>query len=92
MLISADDPEKIGQVHDGLTVEPIDALSGTVPARNVSLGILSVPRDLQVRIPGYGLQKINAAYFFGQYDHLPGGGPGLDDHVHQRNQRFAPFE
>jgi LCP family protein required for cell wall assembly len=40
-------------------------------------GILSVPRDLQVSLPGYGLQKINAAYFFGEADKLPGGGPGL---------------
>ena len=40
-------------------------------------GILSVPRDLQVYLPGYGLQKINAAYFFGEADRLPGGGPGL---------------
>ncbi|HMA33544.1 MAG TPA: LCP family protein [Chloroflexia bacterium] len=40
-------------------------------------GILSVPRDLQVTLPHYGLQKINAAYFFGEYDKLPGGGPAL---------------
>src|SRR5689334_11393631 len=40
-------------------------------------GILSIPRDLQVTIPGYGLQKINAAYFFGEYNKIPGGGPAL---------------
>ncbi len=40
-------------------------------------GILSIPRDLQVPVPGYGLQKINAAYFFGEYDKIPGGGPAL---------------
>src|SRR5438309_1855381 len=40
------DPEKIGQVHDGLTVEPIDALSKTIPTRNVSLAILCVPADV----------------------------------------------
>jgi LCP family protein required for cell wall assembly len=40
-------------------------------------GILSVPRDLQVPVPGHGLQKINAAYFYGEYDKLPGGGPTL---------------
>ena len=40
-------------------------------------GVLSIPRDLQVTIPGYGLQKINAAYFYGEYDQLPGGGPAL---------------
>jgi LCP family protein required for cell wall assembly len=40
-------------------------------------GILSIPRDLQVTVPGYGLQKINAAYFFGEYNKIPGGGPAL---------------
>jgi redox-sensing transcriptional repressor len=44
------DPEKIGQVHDGMTVEPIDALTKTVPARNVSLAILSVPADAAQRV------------------------------------------
>ncbi|HMA32879.1 MAG TPA: LCP family protein [Chloroflexia bacterium] len=40
-------------------------------------GILSIPRDLQVPLPPYGLQKINAAYFFGEYNKLPGGGATL---------------
>jgi LCP family protein required for cell wall assembly len=40
-------------------------------------GILSVPRDLWVNIPNYGYHKINEAYFFGERDHLPGGGPQL---------------
>lgn len=44
------DPKKIGEVHDGLTVESIDALSQTVPARNVSLAILSVPADSAQRL------------------------------------------
>ena len=30
-----------------------------------SISMLSVPRDLMVTIPGYGLNKINAAYSFG---------------------------
>lgn len=30
-----------------------------------SISMLSIPRDLQVDIPGYGLNKINAAYSFG---------------------------
>ncbi|MCC6792089.1 MAG: LCP family protein [Thermomicrobiales bacterium] len=39
--------------------------------------MLSIPRDLKVIIPGYGVQKINAAYAFGDADEVPGGGPGL---------------
>jgi LCP family protein required for cell wall assembly len=40
-------------------------------------GIISIPRDLYVEIPGYGFNKINAAYFLAEKDRLPGGGPSL---------------
>ncbi len=33
--------------------------------RTKSISMLSVPRDLWVNIPGYGMNKINAAYSFG---------------------------
>ena len=48
----------------------VDTISHTVR-------IMSIPRDLIVTIPGYGRNKINAAYVFGEYYHEPGGGPGL---------------
>jgi polyisoprenyl-teichoic acid--peptidoglycan teichoic acid transferase len=40
-------------------------------------GMLSVPRDMWVNIPGFGYSKINNAYAFGEGYKLPGGGPGL---------------
>lgn len=40
-------------------------------------GMLSIPRDLWVDIPGYGHGRINTAYFLGERDRLPGGGPEL---------------
>lgn len=40
------------------------------------VGILSIPRDLFVEIPGYGLQRINYAYQAGELEG-PGGGPRL---------------
>jgi LCP family protein required for cell wall assembly len=40
-------------------------------------GMLSVPRDLWVEIPGFGFNRINTAYMFGEAYNLPGGGPGL---------------
>ncbi len=40
-------------------------------------GMLSVPRDLWVNIPNYGYHKINEAYYLGEANHLPGGGPQL---------------
>ncbi|MEW6231536.1 MAG: LCP family protein [Chloroflexota bacterium] len=44
--------------------------------------LLSIPRDLWVAIPdlaSYGIteDRINAALFYGDYYHIPGGGPAL---------------
>jgi LCP family protein required for cell wall assembly len=40
-------------------------------------GILSIPRDLWVNIPGFGYARINSAYQVGEGNRLPGGGPQL---------------
>ena len=40
-------------------------------------GILSIPRDLWVPIPGFKHGKINTAYYLGDAYQLPGGGPAL---------------
>ena len=40
-------------------------------------GVLSVPRDMWVAIPGFQHGKINTAYYLGAAYKLPGGGPGL---------------
>ncbi|MGD8997673.1 MAG: LCP family protein, partial [Anaerolineae bacterium] len=40
-------------------------------------GMLSIPRDLWVPIPGYGVGRINTAHFLGEIDNYPGGGPAL---------------
>lgn len=42
-----------------------------------SAGMLSIPRDLWVNIPGFDYAKINTAYFLAEVNNLPGGGPGL---------------
>jgi LCP family protein required for cell wall assembly len=44
-----------------------------------SASILSIPRDTKVIVPGFGVQKVNAAYAFGEAnsDEVQGGGPGL---------------
>lgn len=42
-----------------------------------SAGIMSIPRDLWVNIPGFDYGKINTAYFLGESYKLPGGGAGL---------------
>ena len=50
-----------------LTVDPVSKTAG----------MLSIPRDIWVNIPNYGNYKINQAFYFGELNKLPGGGPGL---------------
>lgn len=40
-------------------------------------GMLSMPRDLWVAIPNHGYGRINTAYYLGEAENLPGGGPQL---------------
>lgn len=49
----------------------------TLDPQNRSAGMLSIPRDLWVEIPGYGYHKINQAYQYGELYDYPGGGPAL---------------
>ena len=41
------------------------------------ISLISIPRDLWVYIPAWGMQRINTAYLHGQLTGYPGGGPGL---------------
>ncbi len=50
-----------------LTVDPVTKTAG----------MLSIPRDMWVNIPGYGYSRINTAWTIGEAAKLPGGGPGL---------------
>lgn len=55
---------------DSMMVVTIDPVARTA-------GMLSIPRDLWVEIPGFEHNRINTAYFLGASYKLPGGGPGL---------------
>lgn len=50
-----------------LTYDPITKMAG----------MLSLPRDLWVAIPNHGYGRINTAYYLGEAENLPGGGPQL---------------
>jgi len=50
-----------------LTVDPVSRTAG----------MLSIPRDLWVNIPGFDYGKINTAHALGEAYKLPGGGPAL---------------
>jgi polyisoprenyl-teichoic acid--peptidoglycan teichoic acid transferase len=49
----------------------------TMDPATKSGGMMSIPRDLWVAIPGYRDNKINVAHFLGDNEKLPGGGPAL---------------
>ena len=55
---------------DTMILLTIDPLSKTA-------GMLSIPRDMWVNIPGFGYSRINTAYSSGEGNKLPGGGPEL---------------
>lgn len=55
---------------DTMILVTVDPLSG-------SAGMLNIPRDLWVQIPGYYYAKLNTAYYLGELHQLPDGGPGL---------------
>ncbi|MDX1600554.1 MAG: LCP family protein [Anaerolineales bacterium] len=55
---------------DSMMLVTIDPVTRTA-------GMLSIPRDLWVEIPGFEHNRINTAYFLGESYNLPGGGPAL---------------
>ncbi len=50
-----------------LTMDPV----------GLTAAALSLPRDLWVEIPGFGVDRINQAHFLGDVYDYPGGGPAL---------------
>jgi len=55
---------------DSMMLVTLDPISNTA-------GMLSIPRDAWVNIPGFDYGKINTAYFLGESYQMPGGGAGL---------------
>ena len=49
----------------------------SVHPKRGEVALLSIPRDLYVYLPGYGMQRINTAFSLGERVNYPGGGPAL---------------
>lgn len=49
----------------------------TLNPMSLSAGILSLPRDMWVEIPGFDVDRINQAYYYGEAYEYPGGGAAL---------------
>lgn len=58
---------------------------GNVDLNNHRLTLVSIPRDLVVEIPGYGQDRINAAYVYGEQFKEQDGGVGLVRRTIERN-------
>ena len=63
-------PDEVGWRTDTLMAVAIDRQSNQV-------GVISIPRDLYVEIPGLGNGRINQVDYFGEETEYPGGGPAL---------------
>jgi LCP family protein required for cell wall assembly len=68
--LDARDTDTSAPRSDTMILLTIDPLTKTA-------GILSIPRDMWVNIPGFGYSRINTAYSSGEGNKLPGGGPEL---------------
>ena len=49
----------------------------TIDPQSKTAGMMSIPRDLWTNVPGFGFAKINTAFYDGDANKLPGGGPEL---------------
>ena len=66
-----------GDEEDGCATCTDTIMILTVDPLTKTAGMLSIPRDMWVNIPGAGYGRINTAWAIGENAKLPGGGPEL---------------
>ncbi len=66
-----------GEAEDGCSTCTDTIMVLTVDPVTMTAGMLSIPRDMWVNIPGAGYGRINTAWAIGENTKLPGGGPQL---------------
>ncbi len=64
----------------------------TLDPVTMQAGILSIPRDVWVEIPGYTSNRINTAHFIGDAYSYPGGGPALAMETVRHNLGIIPLD
>lgn len=71
LLMGSDSREGFETVDENNGGERADSIMvARVDEKNQKVAIISVPRDLRVKIPGHGYAKINSAIEYGGYDLL----------------------
>jgi len=74
LLTGLDKREWEGDTGPGLTDTII---VGFLDAQKQTAGLISIPRDTWVEVPGYSPYKINQVFSVGETTGYPGGGPAL---------------
>ncbi|MDP8923889.1 MAG: LCP family protein [Chloroflexota bacterium] len=75
----------VDQRADGELTRTDTIMIGNIDLIRHRLTIVSIPRDLVVEIPGYGFDRINAAFVYGEQFKEPDGGIGLLKRTIERN-------
>ncbi len=67
------------EVAQGIPARSDTMILVRIDPKAKSAGMISIPRDMWVDIPGFGQGKINTAYTYGELNkaRVEGGGPGL---------------
>jgi polyisoprenyl-teichoic acid--peptidoglycan teichoic acid transferase len=68
---------------EGVVTRTDTMILATVDPQQPYVGMLSIPRDLYLEIPGYGEERINAAHLLGEYAAEGGGIPLAKQTVEQ---------
>lgn len=69
---------------EGMVTRTDTIILVTVDPEQPYVGMLSIPRDLYVNIPGYGMDRINVAHVLGENE-APGRGPRLAAETIEQN-------
>lgn len=77
--------ERVNILVMGTDCRPIDRgacrtdtmMIATLDPKTLTAGVVTIPRDLWVPIPGVGENRINTANWYGVVNKYPGGGPAL---------------
>lgn len=78
LLLGTDDSPERGSVGRTDTI----ILVSVVPLKPY-IGILSIPRDLWVQVPGIGEQRVNTAYFFAEANQPGSGAKAAMETIHE---------
>ena len=78
LILGTDDSPERGNIGRTDTI----ILASVVPLKPY-IGMLSIPRDLWVQIPGVGEQRINTAYFFAEANQSGAGADAATDTIRQ---------